>query len=31
MITVPRHDWQGALPAIELALLEVTQRAEILQ
>lgn len=31
MITVPRHDWEAMLPAIEAAVTAVTQRAEILQ
>ncbi len=29
MIAVPRQDWQAALPAIERALLDVAQRAQI--
>jgi len=31
MITVPRHDWEAMLPAIETALTAAMQRAEILQ
>jgi lysophospholipid acyltransferase (LPLAT)-like uncharacterized protein len=31
MITVPRHDWEAMLPAIETALTAAAQRAEILQ
>jgi hypothetical protein len=28
MITVPRHDWEQTLPAIEAALTQAMQRAE---
>ena len=31
MITVPRHDWEGSLPAIEAAVTQAAQRAEIMQ